>query len=294
MKQVFILFSLIFLLIGCHQTKEETPDSSLNHKKDSIVTYDGYVFENQSDTSFYLLNSRGYQADVHIMYPDDAIHGCILLLHGWNLPAMQWCDSTDFCEKALENNYALVIPELSLCNYPLEIYPECLEKYRKYPDLPWIVDSLIPAIFERTSLLEESKRNFVAGISTGGRGASLLAYYMPDMFRACASISGDFDITAMQDEFLYKAWFGDYDSFPERWEKECFAYDVENYKVPIYIAHGQADKVSPCAQSQAMYDSILLHHPDMIIEHWFPESYGHDYSFWAEQTEPVLNFFALF
>lgn len=253
-----------------------------------------YPLRVSQDTLIELSNSRGFTSKVAVKLPDDSVKACILLLHGWNLPANQWCDSTDFCEKALAQGFALVIPDLELCNYPMKIYPECLPKYQKYPDLPWIMDTLIPEITTKTGLLDPLYFNFVAGISTGARGATLLAYYMPELFSACASLSGDFDITAMPDEFLYQSWFGDYELFPERWKSECFAYDVANFQVPVYIAHGKADAVSPWQQSQAMADSLKTHPPGLYIRTHFPNSAAHNYDFWGKQTDGILEFFGGF
>ena len=285
-------FGLFFLSCQSPQTNNEKQKEG--NTADEISVTDAYPLSILHDTVFELRNARNFTTTVAIKLPTTDAEACILLLHGWNLPANQWCDSTDFCAKALAQGYALVIPDLELCNYPMEIYPECLERYRKYPDLPWIMDTLIPEISEKTGLLQPGFRNFVAGISTGGRGATLLAYYQPELFTACATLSGDFDITVMPNEFLYEAWFGAYDEFSGRWKSECFAYDAANYRVPIYIAHGKADAVSPQQQSSAMYDSLKKHHPELLVRVNFPDSAAHNYGFWAGETDAMLEFFGEF
>ncbi|MEA1874040.1 MAG: prolyl oligopeptidase family serine peptidase [Bacteroidota bacterium] len=289
-----ICFGLIFFSCQGSQNKNEYVESEIAITSNNGDVSAHYPLCISQDTLIELTNSRGFLTKVAVKLPDTEIKSCILLLHGWNLPANQWCDSTSFCKKALAQGFALVIPELELCNYPMKIYPECLSKYRKYPDLPWIMDTLIPEISNKTGLLQAEYPNFVAGISTGGRGATLLAYYMSELFSACASLSGDFDITAMSDEFLYQAWFGEYKQFSERWEFECFAYDVVNFRVPIFIAHGKADMVSPWQQSKAIADSLKIHHPELPIRTHFPDSAAHNYDFWNKQTEGVLEFFQAF
>ncbi|MDA3910902.1 MAG: alpha/beta hydrolase-fold protein [Bacteroidales bacterium] len=287
-------FGLFFLSCQSPQNRNENENRDKVNTHGEVAVPENYPLRISQDTLFELTNSRGFISKVAVKLPDVSTKACILLLHGWNLPANQWCDSTEFCNKALAQGYALLIPDFKLCNYPMKIHPECLPKYRKYPDLPWIMDTLIPEITNKTGLLDPSCPNFVAGISTGGRGATLLAYYMPEMFSACASLSGDFDITAMADEFLYKAWFGEYEAFPERWKSECFAYDAVNFRVPFYIAHGKADAVSPWQQSQAMADSLKTHHPELPIRTYFPDSAAHDYNFWGKQTDGMLEFFREF
>ncbi len=154
-----------------------------------------------------------------------------------------------------------------------------------------MLETHIPSLQETFGILLPNQNNNVAGISTGGRGATLMAYYKPDVFKNCASLSGDFDITMMQDEFLYKAFMGNYTNYTDRWKEECFAYDCENYLVPTYIGHGQVDNVSPVIQSTMMYDSIKAHHPELKLIGNFPEFSSHNYDYWESETDAVLDFF---
>lgn len=262
--------------------KQETSKNQefvkITHKNDTILSY-------KYDCCFIV--------STKIIYPqkDSVIKGAILLLHGWNLPADEWCEKTSLCEKALNQNYVLIIPDYSKSNYTLEIYPQTIANYKKFPTLTWIMETQIPMIQKSMELLLPGQNTYVAGISTGGRGATLLAYYKPEIFKAVASLSGDFDITKMTDEYLYYSFLGHYKDFPERWEKECFAYDCKNFKTPIYIAHGEADRVSPVEQSKAMYDSIKLHQKNLKIKVHFPKVAGHNYDYWEYETDNILEFF---
>ena len=38
--------------------------------------------------------------------------GTILALHGWNLPHLDWCTKTSLCEKAKEQGYIVVLPNM--------------------------------------------------------------------------------------------------------------------------------------------------------------------------------------
>jgi hypothetical protein len=293
-KAFLVIIIVTLFLIACNNTKQYKPDG----KADDDTEYlEGEMFISpiiENDTSLVFSFSSDFECKVNFILPKDTIKGSILLLHGWNLPATQWCDSTYFCDNATKRNYALVIPNLEKCNYPLHIYPETLEQYKKYPSLTWIMDSLLVEISEQTALLTEGHKNFVAGISTGGRGASLLSFYMPEMFTACASISGDFNITVMKDEYLYNAWFGPYHKFEDRWKNECFAYRCQEYCVPSYIGHGKKDNISPVSQSMAMYDSICYYHPEMPLVGNFPDDAYHDYNYWKSETNNILDFFDSF
>jgi putative tributyrin esterase len=245
------------------------------------------------DTVLIFDYDTNFKVETSIFYPQPETKpiGIILMLHGWNLPADEWCEKTSFCEKALKQGYVLIVPDYNKSNYSLAVYPETREEYRKYPTLTWMIDTQIPAIQKMTGLLKPGQNNLVAGISTGARGATLLAYYKPDLFKAAASLSGDFDITKMQTEFLYKAFFGNYENFAERWKKECFAFECKNYSVPTYIGHGESDNVSPVEQSKMMYDSIQLNNPELKITGNFPAGKGHNYDYWESETDNILDFF---
>jgi len=281
-----IVISVALVMIMCVSCKNKTNkipiEKEQNHSYESIEHNDRLLSFSFRDTANY---------GMKIIFPDDSAKACILMLHGWNLPADEWCEETNFCDEALARGYILIIPDWQKCNYPLSVYPETMPEYRRYPDLQWIMDTIINDLQGKQRLLLKDHNNFVAGISTGGRGAGLLAFYRPEIFTGMASLSGDFDITSMQDEFLYQAWFGLYEKFPLRWKQECFAYNCSEYKVPSYVAHGKADKVSPVGQSMAMYDSLTKHHPGLGHKAHFPDSAGHDYEFWGSETEAVLDFF---
>lgn len=290
-RRFLVLLIVILIVISC---KEKTMDiAKIESFKDSNIE-NSKPYKSRNDTIIEFTFRGDYTSKVEIRFPKDSIKANLLLLHGWNLPASDWYEKTDICSLALDNGYCIILPDLSLCNYPLEIYPETIDKYRKYPDLPWIMDTLIGELQDSFSILKPNQTNFVAGISTGGRGATLLAFYMPEIFDACASISGDFDITKMKNEFLYRAWFGKYEDFPERWKNECFAYRTKEYSVPTYIAHGKIDSISPCEQSISLFDSLKINRPELSIKANFPDSANHNYQFWSSESNNIMVFFQNF
>ncbi|MDD2636262.1 MAG: alpha/beta hydrolase-fold protein [Bacteroidales bacterium] len=285
----FISILILVAAASCNNNaKKEFSDDNNVSLKDTIVP-----IQRMNDTIVYYKYDCCFVVSTEIKYPppETEIIGSILLLHGWNLPSDEWCKKTSFCEKALNKGYILVIPDYKKSNYCLEMYPQTIADYQKYPTITWMMETQIPNFQETFGLLLSGQNNNVAGISTGGRGATLMAYYMPEIFKNAASLSGDFDITKMQNEYLYYSFLGHYTDFPERWEKECFAYDCENYKVPTYIGHGQIDNVSPVTQSRMMFDSIKFYHPNLKVVGHFPEYAAHNYDYWESETDAVLKFF---
>lgn len=290
-KEILTVSVLIIMIVASCTGKSQNNKNENTIKEDKENTE--FSIPRGNDTIISAKYDCCFVVTTEIKYPDaeTEIKGTILMLHGWNLPATEWCEKTSFCDKALKQGYVLIIPDYKKSNYTLEIYPQTRAEYQKYPTITWIMKTQIPDFQQQFGLLKEGQNNMVAGISTGARGATLLAYYMPEIFKAAASLSGDFDITSMQDEFLYYAFLGYYSDFPDRWKKECFAYDCENYRVPTYIGHGKADNVSPVTQSTAMFDSIKLHNPELKLIGNFPEYSGHNYDYWESETDAILNFF---
>lgn len=291
-QAIFIFILLIIVAVSC---KNETNNNQTVDKKNNPIIKDTIPeIPRMNDTTIWHKYDCCFVVTTDIKYPpkDIKIKGTILLLHGWNLPSSEWCQKTTFCEKALQKGYILIIPDYNKSNYCLEMYPQTIADYQKYPTITWMFNTQFPFFQETFGFLLPGQNNHVAGISTGGRGATLMAYYKPEIFKSAASLSGDFDITKMTDEYLYYSFIGQYSDFPERWQKECFAYDCENYIVPTYIGHGQADNVSPVKQSQMMYDSIIKYHPTLRVVSHFPDYASHNYDYWESETDAVLNFFS--
>lgn len=289
LKITFFMLTIFIMILSC---KNNSTNKKVCNEADT-KTEKKLQIPRMNDTVVVLKYDCCFYVSTNVLYPpaDTKIIGSILMLHGWNLPSEQWCEKTDFCSKALKKGYVLIIPNYSKSNYTLEIYPETKPEYVKYPTLTWIMNTHIPHLREIFKVFIPGQNTHIAGISTGARGATLLAYYMPETFKSIASLSGDFDITSMQDEYLYYAFLGHYKEFQSRWKKECFAYDVKNYKVATYIGHGKADKVSPVLQSIAMYDSIQKYHPKLKLVGNFPENAEHNYEYWNSETDNILKFF---
>ena len=292
MKKNLKLFSFLCLIslvlfVACGGNAEEqstTNDSLVNMETKTEIKI-------ANDTIVYFSFFSEKDVKCAIQYPKEKAEACILLLHGWNLPSEEWCEKTGFCERAKAENYVLIIPDFGKTNYGLEVYPQTIDSYAIYPSLQWMMNEFIPQLQEQYNLLQEEQYNFVAGISTGGRGASLFAYHMPEIFSGAASLSGDFDIYDLKDEYIFYSFFGKYDDFPARWEKQAFVNDCENYIVPTYIGHGRNDNVADVSHSIKMYDSIKKHQPNMLLECHFPDTAEHNYAYWNSEIENVLRFF---
>ena len=114
----------------------------------------------------------------------------------------------------------------------------------------------------------------------------------PGLFRGVASLSGDFDQTAMQRDRLMTAVYGPYEKFHQRWA------DTDNpmkaadwWNTPMYLGHGKADTVVPFSQTERFYRALKKKHPCVRLLLNDPEDAGHDFTYWSAEVKPVLEFF---
>lgn len=248
-------------------------------------------FIGEKDTSFSM-DFRGNPIRFSIHYPSSQIKGNILLLHGWNLPSNEWCDKTTLCKKSLDSGFVLIIPDFGKTTYQYQLYPETILKYRKYPTRQWIYDTAFVHLQKQFSLLLPSQNNFVCGLSTGGRGAALFALEHPEIFKACAALSADFDQTKIIDEPINNGFYGSFKKFPERWKGKDNIYNrAKEFIVPVFLAHGGSDKVCPFSQTENFYHSLKKLSPDLESEFFFEKSGGHNYLFWEKSTDKIISFF---
>jgi pimeloyl-ACP methyl ester carboxylesterase len=235
---------------------------------------------------------KSLNVNVQIKYPHQKNKGTILLLHGYNLPFMQWCDKTDFCTLALKNGYTLIIPDFAKTTYQEKFYAQTNPAYRIYPTRKWIRDTVIASIQKQFNLLQINQNNFTLGLSTGARGAALLALDMPKIFKGAACLSGDYDQTKLPYEKIYHNYYGDFKTYKTIWQSEDNLHAlIQKWETPLYLAHGELDKICPVSQTKNFYALLKKTKPLVKCTYVIAKEHKHDYAFWGSQTTGVLRFF---
>ncbi|MFI5203720.1 MAG: prolyl oligopeptidase family serine peptidase [Flavobacteriales bacterium] len=269
-----------------------TPSDKAAEKKTAVVKNQPPSPLPKKDTSFTLSFRSVFDVKVVLKYPTRSNGKNILLLHGFNLPANQWCEKTTFCQQALDSGYTLILPDFNKTTYQYKFYTETISKYKIYPTRGWMLDTLFPHLQKNFRVLLPDTTSFIAGISTGGRGAVLVGSDRPAIFRALASLSGDFDQTKMQGEPIYTGYYGPYNKFKNRWINEDNPMRmIATWTVPCFLAHGIKDKVSPASQTTMFHKELKKAKPLVQQQTFFPAANGHDYIFWSLCTNPMLSFF---
>jgi S-formylglutathione hydrolase FrmB len=282
--QFFFILLLLFFLISCQGSK--------NEQAEEVTIEETIQIENNcvikiNDTILTIDNR-----DIHIIVCNATQpQGTLLLLHGWNFKPDDWCMKTAICEKAIEEGYHVVMPDMGKSNYHTQVFPETRKDWKGTPTLLWLTDTVIPNLQEFCLLLQNEK-NVIVGLSTGGRGAVCVAMQMPHLFRGVAALSGDFDQSTIPNDRVHIGFYGSYSKFQERWKSiDNPTHNIYAMKTPLYLAHGTQDKVTPHYQSQNFYDSLKKINPSLFVEIHLPDA-AHDYEFWASEVDNIFNFFS--
>jgi hypothetical protein len=234
----------------------------------------------------------GHAVDVRI--PAGKVKGNIIVLPGWSFAKDDWCKQTVLCAEALKHGSCLILPEMGKSVYSGAFYPETMKDWEKFPAKAWILKDMIPTIQQKYQVLLGSQKNFILGLSTGGRGVALIALAKPELFTASAALSGDFDQSLMPTDRLMIGYYGTYTQFKSRWEGEDNpTKQAKHWKTPIYLGHGKKDNIVPVAQTQVFYNALKKHHPKLRIKLNLPDA-SHDYAYWNSEIDNMLQFFEEF
>ncbi len=287
MKYWCVLLSLV-LLWSCKSEPKKTWEFKIQDHLEETKPIQAPI-PSLEDSTFQIAFD-GNLIDVIVDMPNEPFIGTIIALPGWNFPNTGWCDSTQLCMKASRKGYALVLPQMGKSIYCDTIYPETRSSWRKYPTRAWFKNVLIPEL-QKHNLLDTLQNNYVLGLSTGARGAALIALDCPELFSACGLLSGDYDQTQFPSDNLYRGYYGPLNNFPNRWQDEDNVItSIDQFIVPAYLAHGGDDNIVPETHSKTLYKELQVRSKECQYE-MIPDA-KHTYSFWDSQVDAMLNYFS--
>jgi dipeptidyl aminopeptidase/acylaminoacyl peptidase len=140
--------------------------------------------------------------------------------------------------------------------------------------------------------LKNGNKNFILGLSTGGRGVALITLSNNNLFTAVASISGDFDQTLMPNDKLMEGYYGPHEVNKERWLKiDNPVYMASQWNTPLYLSHGTGDKVVSVEQTKVFYNALRKQNVAPIVKLHLATDMGHDFKYWDSEVDSVLKFF---
>mgnify|MGYP002628291631 CR=1 FL=1 len=247
------------------------------------------------DTTIVFKREKGSSVNVHYKEFKDTFGfniGTIVLLPGWNYSSLDWCTKTEMCALAKEWGFNLILVDMSKSIYSSQNYPQTRADMKRYATRTWFKDTLVPFFQKEYGVLLEGGNNYVLGLSTGGRGSTLLCLDLPEIFRKGASLSGDYNQASMPKDNLMNIFYGSYSKYKDRWTGEDnVVYNLDKFEVPFYIGHGLKDNVVPFAQAQEFYDSLQVLNSDLEIKFHVDSTAKHTYEYWASEVDKVFAFF---
>jgi len=257
----------------------------------------------------------------------------LLLLPGWNFADTQWCTRTRVCDEATKRGYDVMLVEMGKSVYMDSLYPQMRADYRLHPTRTWLWNSVLKPLQKRSYFTDrgipedpiktvdgdvyyKSMRlpipSYVMGLSTGARGALLLALEHPEAFQGCAGLSGDYNPLLIKTDNLMINCLGKYDDVPWRWRgTNNIELRVDFFKVPMYLAHGSDDRVVSMKQTESLllaiehseackaraafpkvYTAVTHHYlNEKIVQSEIVVGAGHDYIFWNQAGLKALDYF---
>ncbi len=229
---------------------------------------------------------------IDILSPKGEVKGDILVLPGWNFTRTEWCRQSELCRMARTSGYRLILPEMGKSIYATFVYPETRSDWRKLATLRWVIDTLITGLQKYQSCLLPGRKNYLLGLSTGGRGVALITQRTGRLFTAGAALSGDYDQTQQPDDNLMKGWYGTLKEHKVRWTgADNPTANAQQTAVPLYLGHGKKDKVVPWQQTQILYDALKRERPRLNVRLHLDEDAAHDWRYWGSEVTNVLAFF---
>lgn len=226
---------------------------------------------------------------------EGARYPLVIALHGWGHSPELMRDRGELGRWADRYGLVVAVPAMGSTVYESALWPESREPWAQVPGAPFVAEVLLPWLRRRYAVAGDRAHTAVIGISTGGRGALVLAERWPGEVAFAGSLSGTFDLDRLdpgRGEYrIHAAVFGPRAEHPERWAAE----DVDTparlaglAEVAIYAAHGAADRVVPRDQLDALR-SALEGRPHGPATFALVPGEGHTWRFWNGQGEALFG-----
>jgi S-formylglutathione hydrolase FrmB len=250
----------------------------------------------------YEVDKVAYYGIVQIYFPKnyaaDTVSRTLIVLHGYRQKPGDWETGTPIAEYADRYGLVLVCPAMTTTLYESKYYPETVNKWAPIPGGEYVSKVLIGFLQKNFNLARERERTGIFGISTGARGALLLAAQHQKIFGAAAGLSGDYDSVSIKNDRLLMSVYGPYDGNPDRWENEVNILKLaENLKkTPVFLGHGTRDAVVPPPQTKMLADrlkelAVEKGGYELMVDQEKSNGSGHDWTYWGRLIPDVLTFF---
>ena len=250
----------------------------------------------------YEVDKVAYYGIVQIYFPKnytaDPAFRTLIVLHGYRQKPGDWETGTPIAEYADRYGLVLVCPAMTTTLYESKYYPETVNKWAPIPGGEYVSKVLMGFLQKNFNLARERERTGIFGISTGARGALLLAAQYQKIFGAAAGLSGDYDSVSIKNDRLLISVYGPYDGNQDRWENEVNVLKLaENLKkTPVFLGHGTRDTIVPPPQTKMLAErlkelAVEKGGYELMVDQEKSSGSGHDWTYWGSLIPDVLMFF---
>ena len=234
---------------------------------------------------------KGLRIPFTILKANQTAKGTILVLPGFNFSRTKMATEFNLCKAATAAGYNVVIPEMLKSIYASQYFPETRKDWLGYPQLHWVLDTLLPFLQKKEQCFLPGQNNFIVGFSTGARGVAIIAEQTDTLFKACVGLSGDYNPLDEPRDNLITGYYGPYEQFKQRWTNTDHPQqNAAAMHIPSYLVHGAADKVVAPTHSVNFYNALKKTKPALNHQLLLVPNAGHDTTFWNNATKSVLLF----
>jgi predicted esterase len=172
--------------------------------------------------------------------------------------------------------------------YATKYFPETRADLAKYPTLTWL-DSSLKYLSKEYGFF--NLKRYVLGLSTGARGVVLLCEKTGKYFHAAAALSGDYNQSALPTDPLCTLVYGPYSKFSNRWiTVDNPQTSRESMRTPIYLGHGQMDRVVTVRQTLEFGQRLTESHPRLDVKVHIDTKAAHTFGYWRSELPAVWGF----
>jgi S-formylglutathione hydrolase FrmB len=288
-KLLFAFIFFVYFFSNCNSNHTNLANYK-EQKKDTILSNIN-VEAVLRDTIIEIPHSTGPVIVYIEVHTSTKLKGTLVLLPGWNFPAKDWCLKTDFCKRAKAAGYQLIMPEMKKSMYANHAFKETRKDLKNVLSRIWFNDTLVKYLQDSMQVLLPSQMNGVCGISSGARGAALVAMDKPEIFKVAVALSGDFNPYLLESDKLMNIFYGKFNQFKQRWIDNDNVYNAaSSFQVPILLLHGAKDNVVSVKQSISFHKELKRVNPTLKNVLIVDSLAGHTYSYWGNQTDNILSF----
>jgi len=237
---------------------------------------------------------------VQIFFPSGYRRGAnlrtLIVLHGYAQNLRDWEKNTPIETYANQHDFILVCPDMGRSMYESRFYPETTSAWNRVPGSLFIGKILLQYIRQTFNIAYERERTGIFGLSTGGRGALLVAALYNRDFGATAGLSGDYDPQSMTEDRLLTGVYGKYEENKERWKNDdnIMKLSPDLKGMPVFLSHGGKDSVVPRGQSVILamkLKQLQRKYGGYEIIYSEKKHHSHNWRYWRSILPELMDFF---